>query len=197
MLTRRAAKTVASRKEWKTDENAEGLAMRCHSTKQEVRLILKVGEKVSYPGQGPCLIGPVVKRVVGGKLTEFQHLTVLVDGGGELLVPVDRAQARGIRELLDKTEIPKLLDRLKKPSRAAEKWNQRNRDNLILFNSGSAFDLAEIVESMSGLRETKRLQPSDRQTLERARKLLACEISEVMGETKGAAEEKIDQALEG
>jgi len=159
-------------------------------------LILKVGKKVSYPCQGPCLVGPVVKRVVGGKLTEFHHLTVL-DGGGELLVPVDRALARGIRELLDKTEIPKLLDRLKKPSKAAEKWNQRNRDNLILFNSGSAFDLAEIVESMSGLRETKRLQPSDRQTLERARKLLVCEISEVMGETKSAAEEKIDKALEG
>ncbi len=196
MLTRCAAKTVASRKDWKTDENTEGLAIRCHSTKQEVRLILKVGKKVSYPCQGPCLIGPVVKRVVGGKLTEFHHLTVL-DGGGELLVPVDRAQVRGIRELLDKTEIPKLLDRLKKPSKAAEKWNQRNRDNLILFNSGSAFDLAEIVESMSGLRETKRLQPSDRQTLERARKLLACEISEVMGETRSEAEEKIDTALEG
>jgi RNA polymerase-interacting CarD/CdnL/TRCF family regulator len=160
-------------------------------------LILKVGKKVSYPGQGPCLVGPVVKRVVGGKLTEFYHLIVLDYGGGELFVPVDRAQAKGIRELLDKSEIPKLLDRLKKPSKAAERWNQRTRENLILFNSGSAFDLAEIVESMSALRDTKRLQPSDRQTLERARKLLACEISEVMGETKSTAEEKIDKALEG
>jgi RNA polymerase-interacting CarD/CdnL/TRCF family regulator len=160
-------------------------------------LILKVGKKVSYPCQGPCLVGPVVKRVVDDKLTEFHHLTLLSDGGGELLVPVNKSQAIGIRSLLNRSEIPKLLDRLKKPSRAAEKWNQRNRDNLILFNSGSAFDLAEIVESMSGLRETKRLQPSDRQTLERARKLLVCEISEVMGETKSAAEKKIDKALEG
>ena len=168
-----------------------------HPTEKEIRVKLNVGKKVSYPCQGPCLVGPVVKRVVDDKLTEFHHLTLLSDGGGELLVPVDRAQARGIRELLDKTEIPKLLDRLKKPSKAAERWNQRNRDNLILFNSGSAFDLAEIVESLNGLMETKRLQPSDRLTLERARKLLACEISEVMGETKSAAEEKIDQALEG
>jgi CarD family transcriptional regulator len=157
---------------------------------------LRVGNRVSYPGQGPCLVGPVVKRVVEGKLTEFYHLTVL-DGGGELLVPVARTQVRGIRELLDKAEIPKLLARLKKPSRSAEKWNERTRDNSKLLATGSAFDLAEIVGSMSGLRETKRLQPSDRLTLERARKLLACEISEVMGETKSAAEVKIDQALEG
>lgn len=160
-------------------------------------MILSVGKKISYPGQGPCLVGPVVKRVVDGKLTEFRHLMVLDHGGGELFVPVDRAQAKGIRELLDKSEIPKLLDHLKKASRPAERWNQRALDNLKLFTSGSAFDLAEIVESLCELRKTKVLSPSDRQTLERARKLLACEISEVMGETKSAAEEKIDQALEG
>ena len=32
-------------------------------------------------------------------------------------------------------------------------------------------------------------------TLARARKLPVCEISEVMGETKSAAEEQVDQAL--
>jgi hypothetical protein len=31
--------------------------------------------------------------------------------------------------------------------------------------------------------------------LERARRILICEISEVMGETKGAAEEQVDHAL--
>ena len=159
-------------------------------------MILKVGDKVSYPSQGPCLIGPVVKRVVGGKLTEFHHWIVL-DSGGEFLVPVDKPQAGGIRRLLEKSEIPKLLAHLKKATRSAEKWNQRTKENLRLFSSGSAFDLAEIVGSMSELRETKRFQPSDRQTLERAKKLLVCEISEVMGESKSVAEEKIDRILEG
>ena len=32
-------------------------------------------------------------------------------------------------------------------------------------------------------------------TLVRARNLLVCEIAEVMGETSGAAEEQVDQAL--
>jgi CarD family transcriptional regulator len=167
-----------------------------HPTEKEIRVKLSVGNRISYPCQGPCLIGPVVKRVVGGKLTEFHHLTVL-DGGGELFVPVDKAEAKGIRRLLDRSEIPKLLDHLKKASMPAERWNQRTLDNLKLFTSGSAFDLAEIVESLCELRKTKVLSSGDRQTLERARKLLVCEISEVMGETKSAAEEKIDQALEG
>jgi RNA polymerase-interacting CarD/CdnL/TRCF family regulator len=141
------------------------------------------------------LIGPVVKRVVGGKLTEF-HNWIVLESGGEFLVPIDKPQAGGIRRLLGKSEIPKLLAHLKKATRSAEKWNQRTKENSRLFSSGSAFDLAEIVGSMSELRESKRLQPSDRQTLERAKKLLVCEISEVMGETKSAAEEKVDRILE-
>ena len=158
---------------------------------------LKIGDKVSYPSQGPCLVGAVVKRVVDGKLTEFQQLTVLDHGGGELFVPVGKAQAKGIRKLLEKSEIPKLLSRLNKVSASDEKWPQRTRENSLLFASGSAYDLAEIVGSMSELRETKRFQPSDRQTLEKAKKFLVCEISEVMGEAKIAAEERIDRLLEG
>jgi CarD family transcriptional regulator len=157
---------------------------------------LRVGDKVSYPSQGPCLIGPVIKRAVGGNLTEF-HRWIVLDSGGEFLVPVDKPQAEGIRRLVEKSEIPKLLAHLKKATRSAERWNQRAKENSRLLTSGSAFDLAEIVGSMSQLRETKRLQPSDRQTMERAKKLLVCEISEVMGETKTAAEEKIDRVLEG
>jgi len=43
--------------------------------------------------------------------------------------------------------------------------------------------------------EKKALSFREKQTLEKARKLLIGEISEVMGETKSAAEEQIDEAL--
>jgi RNA polymerase-interacting CarD/CdnL/TRCF family regulator len=64
-----------------------------------------------------------------------------------------------------------------------------------LFTSGSAFDLAEIVKSLTEERETKTLSLREDWTLVRARNLLVCEISEVMRETKSAAEEQIDEAL--
>jgi len=46
------------------------------------------------------------------------------------------------------------------------------------------------------LREAKALLPRDRQTLDKARKFLICEISEVMEESRDTAEGKIDKALE-
>jgi RNA polymerase-interacting CarD/CdnL/TRCF family regulator len=55
--------------------------------------------------------------------------------------------------------------------------------------------LAEVVESLTELNETKPLTPRDRLTLDKARKFLICEISEVMGETRDAAEGQIERAL--
>ena len=72
---------------------------------------------------------------------------------------------------------------------------QRANDNFKLLTSGSAFDLAEIVKSLTGLGEEKALSFRESQTPEKARKLLIGEISEVMCETMSAAEEQIDEAL--
>ena len=159
-------------------------------------MILSVGDKVNYPCQGPCLVGSVVQRIVEGKPTEFYHLVVLDDPGGDLFIPVDdEAPSRGVRRLLDRSEIPKVLERLQQAAGAAKNWKRRAIDNSKLFATGSAFDLAEIVESLSGLAETKSLSAGDRQTLHRARKLLVSEISEVTGEIKSVAEAQIDGAL--
>lgn len=159
-------------------------------------MTLSIGEKVIYPSHGPCLIGAVVNKLVGGTSTAFYRLAPLEDSGGELFIPVDKIKAVGVRQLLQRSEIPKLLNHLKTEAVKSRNWKQRASDNAKLMASGSAFDLAEIVESLTELNETKALAPHDRQTLERAKKLLVCEIAEVLGETKSAAEQHVDNALQ-
>ena len=158
-------------------------------------MILTSGNKVIYPSQGPCLIGPVINKVIDGKQISFYQLALLDDSGGELLVPVDKAQTIGIRPLLNRSDIPKLLDLLKEPLGADKDWRQRADDNFKLLTSGSTFDLAQLVKSLTKLSEKRGLSFRESQMLERARKLLIGEISEVMGETKSAAEEHINNAL--
>jgi RNA polymerase-interacting CarD/CdnL/TRCF family regulator len=160
------------------------------------RAALTTGNKAIYPGQGPCRIGHVVKKVVDGRGIMFYHLIILDDSGGELFVPVEKACAIGVRLLMKKSEIPKLLAHLKKTATTADNWKQRATENMKLFTTGSAFDLAEIVASLTELRDTRPLTLGESGTLEKARRLLVCEISEVMGETKTVAEEQVDRALQ-
>ena len=167
-----------------------------------VRMTLAVGDKVIYPGRGPCLIGSVVQKVVCGRSASFYRLALLDDSSAELFVPVDSLRNLQMRALLDRSEIPKLLGHLKtragvtKDLGIAKNWRQRELDNSKLFKSGSIFDLADMVESLTQLSGTKNLASHERETLHRARKLLICEISEVMDESKSAAEARIDKVLE-
>jgi CarD family transcriptional regulator, regulator of rRNA transcription len=158
-------------------------------------MMLSVGNKVVYPNQGPCLIGAVVNKVIGGRPTSFYRLVIMDDSGDTLFVPLDKITTLGIRQLMAKSEIPRLLSHLKKGAVTEKNWKQRALDNAKLLSSGSAFDLAEVVESLTELSATRALLPRDRQILERAKKILICEISEVMGETRSAAEEQVDEAL--
>jgi RNA polymerase-interacting CarD/CdnL/TRCF family regulator len=167
-----------------------------------IRMTLTVGDKVVYPGRGPCRIGGVVRKVVCGMSTSFWRLALLDDSGAELFVPVDNFRGLNTRALLDRSEIPELLGHLKPRGRitkdrmTAKNWRQRELDNAKLFSSGSIFDLAQMIGSLTQLSGTKTLAPHERETLYRARKLLICEISEVMDESKSAAEARIDSVLE-
>ena len=55
--------------------------------------------------------------------------------------------------------------------------------------------MAEIIGSLTELSKAKALSLRESWRLVRARTLLVCESSEVMGEAKSAAEEQVDQAL--
>jgi RNA polymerase-interacting CarD/CdnL/TRCF family regulator len=154
-----------------------------------------VGNKIVYPAQGPCLVGPIVKRLINDSPVMFYQLTILNEGGGLLFVPVSKVSSVGMRPLLSKSEIPKLLDHLKKPTKGDDTWRERIANNLKLFATGSAFDLAEIVESLTELSERKSLSFAECKRLDQARALLICEICEVTGETKEEAELQVNDAL--
>ena len=157
---------------------------------------LTVGDKIVYPSQGPCLIGSIVKRLIDGKHLTFYQLVILDEHGGDLFIPVDKVEAVGIRLLIDKTEIPALLDQLKKTADPGVDWKERSNNNLKRFASGSAFDLAEVVESLTELKGAKSLSFGESKRLERAKSLLVCEVSEAMEITKQEAEQQIENALE-
>jgi len=158
-------------------------------------MILAIGNKVVYPSQGPCRIGHIVKRVVNGTPIKFYHLVILGGNGGELYVPVDKAQDIGVRLLLDRAEIPELLGQLQRTAGSPGSSRQQAIDNSSRFSSGSPFDLAIIVESLIELRKTKSLAIGQSQALDKARRLLIWEISEVLEETREEAEGQLDQAL--
>src|SRR5690242_14169287 len=112
---------------------------------------LSVGSKISYPLQGPCLIAPVVTKVIDGERTKFHHLIPLGDGAAEFFVPFGREPAAGVRRLLEKSEIPEILDRLAQPAQPGANGRLRAQDQLRLFASGAALDLADVIALLTDI----------------------------------------------
>jgi len=161
-----------------------------------VSVRLRAGDKIVYPCQGPCLIGPLVVKLIDDAPVTFYQLVLLNEGGGELFVPVSKLSSVGIRRLLEASEIPKLLDRLRAPAKANDTWRERKLNNGRLLASGSAYDLSQVIESLTDAGEAKSLSYGEGKVLERARKLLVCELAEVMGLPREEAERQIDLALD-
>jgi len=162
-------------------------------------MTLTVGQKVYYPGRGPYLVGAVVRKVVCGASANFYTFTALDGSGAELLVPVGSCSDLPLRALLAPDAIPKLLSRLKtraEPPKEIRNWQQRRSSSAKLFISGSAFDLADAIESLTRASGVRSLATDEWETLRRARKLLICEIAEVMNESTSAAEARIDSVID-
>ena len=66
-------------------------------------MAFSIGDKINYPHHGPCLVGAVVNKLVGGTSTPFYRLAPLEDSGGELFIPVDKIRGLGIRQLVPRS----------------------------------------------------------------------------------------------
>ncbi len=156
------------------------------------------GSKVIYPRLGICRVVGVIEKSIGGTGVKFYSLKpVDHHDSTHILVPVDKALDVGVRRLIDRTEIPKLLKFLGKDIEVASDHRKRNARNAERISSGEIFQVADSLKTMVKLSKGKTLSPEEQQTLSRARQLLLNEIAYVMKQSVDEVAEMIEQALAG
>ena len=161
-------------------------------------MTMAVGEKIYYVGRGPYLVAEVVSKVVCGATVQFYKLILLGGSSEEFLVPVATASVLPLRALIARSKVPELLRRMSVrsgPPKELGTWQQRQAARSKSFESGSPFDLGELIESLTRSSSVRKLAIDESEALRRARKLLISEIAEVMDESPSAAESRIDEVL--
>lgn len=118
-----------------------------------------LGEKAQY----------YIMRFMGGKMTA--------------MIPVKTADTVGLRKIIDEDVFNEVMEFLKKePECCCDNWNQRYRENMQKLKSGSVFDVADVVKSLSFRENQRGLSTGERKMLMTARSVLAGELSAVSGE---------------
>jgi CarD family transcriptional regulator len=158
-------------------------------------LSFKVGDKVVYPNHGVGVIEQVAKRSIGELESSFCCLRIL-STDSTVMVPVDNTQAVGLRKVLTRREITRVIKALKEGEVTTyDDWKGRFQANSEKMRTGDIKAVAEVLKSLTMLNEIKPLSYRERKMLDRARFLLVSELAEASGKKTEAVETQIDSAL--
>lgn len=155
----------------------------------------KVGDKVVYPHHGAAIIQRKEKRKFEGSETDYFVLR-LAYGDLTLMVPVDRTDEIGLREIINDEEVEEVFAVLrKKDARMPTNWSRRYKNHVEKLKSGDIYQVAEVVRNLSLRENDKGLSAGEKRMLARARQILVSELTFALGVDEEAAEATLDQVL--
>ncbi len=170
--------------------------VRLHPYPEEGSVDFKVGDKVVYPNHGVGVIEEVAKRTIGEVSSSFYCLRI-ISTDSTVMVPVGNTTVVGLRKVLTKRQVTKVLKTLKEGEVATyDDWKGRFQANSDKMRTGDIAAVAEVLKSLTILNEIKPLSYRERKMLDRARFLLISELSEASGKTPESMEKQIDTSLE-
>jgi len=156
---------------------------------------LSVGQKVSYPSQGICLIEDVENKKIGDGLMMFYLLRVLIDIS-TIFVPMANAEAVGIRPIITAKQYKLLMDDLAADFEDVScDWKTRSREYGEKLQSGCVFQAADVLKKLTFLSREKKLSFREQSLLEKARFLVVSEITNAGLADEEEIEGKINKLL--
>lgn len=153
----------------------------------------KVGDKAVYASYGVGEVTGIERREISGRKQKF-YILRLVETGMVVMVPTEKASAKGLRTIIPAAEVKRVFAVLKqrKVSIPRQTWNRRHRNYMAKINSGSLYEVAEVMRELAMLGTKKELSFSERRVMETARSMLVRELALA----KCAPEARIEKQLD-
>ncbi len=157
--------------------------------------MFNIGDKVVYPMHGAGVIEDIEEREISGERVRY-YIIKLPMGEMKAMVPLDKANEVGLRQIIDEDQILKVYEVLKaQSSNMPINWNHRYRANLEKIKSGSIFEVAEVVRNLVRRDRQKGLSTGEKKMLENARRILLSELVLAQDVSENSMAELIDNFL--
>ncbi|MSP16498.1 MAG: CarD family transcriptional regulator [Myxococcales bacterium] len=159
-------------------------------------LEFQVGTKAVYPAQGVVEVLGLEHKEIGGKLISF-YVLKSVNSEMRILVPTDKANQVGLRNVATNDDVADVLELLKEKDVHLDKqtWNRRYRGFMDKIKTGSLFEVAEVFRDLSRLKSQKTLSFGERRMLDTAKTLIVKELAAARNWTDQRVEREIDRAF--
>lgn len=156
----------------------------------------KVGEKVVYPNHGIAIVENIRERSVGDSAVQQVYQLRICSNNSLVMIPTDGIKTVGLRKIINDKEVNKLYRILQNGIvQEYDNWMGRYRENLEKMQSGSIFQVAEVLKNLFYLSNQKDLSYREKKMFSKARYLIISELMEVQELPEQDVEKKLDRAL--
>jgi CarD family transcriptional regulator len=158
--------------------------------------VFRKGDTVVHPEHGAAVIEDLCEREFLGETRRYFKLRVSY-GDLTLMVPVESTEEVGLRQVVSKNEVKKVLNVLKEDeSKMAANWSRRFKNNIEKLRSGDIYQVAEVVRNLSIREREKGLSAGEKRMVIKARQILVSELVYATEGTEEKAEAMIDKVLD-
>jgi CarD family transcriptional regulator len=143
-----------------------------------INIMFEIGDKAVYPGHGVGVIEAIEIKQISGKEQMFFILRI-VDNGMTIMIPKDNLDAVGLRGVIRKLDVSKVIHILKDRDVTIDNqtWNRRYREYMEKINTGSIYEIAEVLRDLHLLKAEKELSFGERKIMDMAKNLLVKELA--------------------
>ncbi len=138
--------------------------------------MFQVGDKVVHPQHGAGVVSAIEQDVIQG--FGCYYVIDLAAYNRTLMIPVDKAEAIGVRAISDPDIMSEVLAMLTgEPTSLPGNYTQRQIRLGERLKSGDVFEVAQVMRDLAFRSQQKHLTTQDSGFLEQARRFLASELA--------------------
>ena len=153
--------------------------------------MFNIGDKIVYPMHGAGTIDAIEEKNILGE--KQNYYIIKMPGEVKVMVPTDKAEEVGVRNIIGKDEAAKVMSVLgQNETEMSQNWNKRYRDNMDKMKSGDIYEVADVVRNLSFKQKEKGLSTGEKKMLNNAKQILVSELALA----EHASQEEVEQLVE-
>ncbi len=150
-----------------------------------------------YPVHGVVKVQGVEEKEILGSRKSFYILNVL-ESNVKLMVPTDNINSVGLRPVVARKEVKKILDILKEengevPKLGVQSWNKRYKEYADKVKSGDIYEIARVLRDIHQLKKVKNLSFGEKRIMEDALSHVVKELSISLRKKEGEVSSQIEE----
>lgn len=156
---------------------------------------MNIGDRIVFPMHGAGEVVGVEENEVGG-VKQSYYILIMPLGNLKLMLPVDKIEEIGVREIIDKSKVKEVAAVLTaRADRTFGSWNRRFHATLDRMKSGDILEVAAVARNLSRQNLKRKISGGEHRLMDLSRQILISELVYVFDKSVEEVTKWVDEHI--